>query len=66
MTVPPSLPLCLPPSLPPSYLAVGREILTSLSLTRCPCGFCHVSNVETHQLTDNMESFFLSETVGLG
>ncbi|CAI5978118.1 unnamed protein product, partial [Closterium sp. NIES-65] len=47
----------------PFYLAVGRDMVASLALTRCRCGYCHVSDVETHALDDHMESFFLSETV---
>lgn len=31
--------------------------------TRCPCGYCHISDVENHQQEDHMESFFLAETV---
>ncbi|PIN08840.1 Mannosyl-oligosaccharide 1,2-alpha-mannosidase [Handroanthus impetiginosus] len=30
---------------------------------RCPCGYCHISDVEFHQQEDHMESFFLAETV---
>eukprot|EP00850_Spirogloea_muscicola_P013748 SM000095S24962 [mRNA] locus=s95:144540:149855:- [translate_table: standard] len=48
----------------PWYLSVGRDIVASLqSSARCPCGFCHVEDVESHALADHMESFFLSETV---
>ncbi|OEL23643.1 Alpha-mannosidase I MNS4 [Dichanthelium oligosanthes] len=46
------------------YLDVGRDILTSLQYgARCPCGYCHISDVETHKQDDHMESFFLAETV---
>lgn len=31
--------------------------------TRCPCGYCHISDVEFHKQEDRMESFFLAETV---
>lgn len=31
--------------------------------TRCPCGYCHISDVEDHRQEDHMESFFLAETV---
>ncbi|GER35738.1 Mannosyl-oligosaccharide 1,2-alpha-mannosidase IA, partial [Striga asiatica] len=47
----------------PRYLDVGREMLASLQLTRCRCGYCHISDVEFHQHEDHMESFFLAETV---
>ncbi|CAA0806636.1 Probable alpha-mannosidase I MNS4 [Striga hermonthica] len=47
----------------PRYLDVGREMLASLQLTRCTCGYCHISDVEFHQHEDHMESFFLAETV---
>lgn len=30
---------------------------------RCTCGYCHISDVESHVQEDNMESFFLAETV---
>lgn len=30
---------------------------------RCSCGYCHISDVETHRQEDHMESFFLAETV---
>lgn len=42
---------------------VGRDILTSLQRLRGPCGFAMVANVDTGELADSMESFFLSETV---
>lgn len=46
------------------YLDVGRDILASLQYgARCPCGYCHISDVETHKQDDHMESFFLAETV---
>ena len=46
------------------YLDVGRDIITSLQYgTHCPCGYCHIADVETHVKDDHMESFFLSETV---
>uniref|UniRef100_A0A0E0JPC8 alpha-1,2-Mannosidase n=1 Tax=Oryza punctata TaxID=4537 RepID=A0A0E0JPC8_ORYPU len=46
------------------YLDVGRDILASLQYgAKCPCGYCHISDVETHQQDDHMESFFLAETV---
>jgi hypothetical protein len=48
------------------YLDVGRDILASLQYgAKCPCGYCHISDVETHQQDDHMESFFLAETVSL-
>lgn len=46
------------------YLDVGRDILASLQYgAKCPCGYCHISDVETHKQDDHMESFFLAETV---
>ncbi|XP_002985136.2 alpha-mannosidase I MNS4 [Selaginella moellendorffii] len=48
----------------PIYLDAGRDILASIQYgCRCPCGYCHIADVETHQQDDHMESFFLSETV---
>ncbi|KAE8704763.1 putative alpha-mannosidase I MNS4 [Hibiscus syriacus] len=47
------------------YLDVGRDIIASLQYgARCPCGYCHISDVENHEREDHMESFFLAETVG--
>ncbi|KAH9603328.1 hypothetical protein KSS87_012079 [Heliosperma pusillum] len=46
------------------YLDVGRDIVTSLQYgARCPCGYCHITDVENHKQEDHMESFFLAETV---
>ncbi|KAL9237769.1 hypothetical protein vseg_012278 [Gypsophila vaccaria] len=48
----------------PRYLDVGRDIVTSLQYgARCPCGYCHITDVENHKQEDHMESFFLAETV---
>lgn len=48
------------------YLDVGRDIVASLQYgARCPCGYCHIEDVETHKQDDHMESFFLAETVRL-
>ncbi|KAG5152287.1 hypothetical protein AAZX31_10G169700 [Glycine max] len=48
----------------PRYLDAGRDMVASLQYgTRCPCGYCHISDVENHQQEDHMESFFLAETV---
>ncbi|KAL5068413.1 hypothetical protein RYX36_019300 [Vicia faba] len=48
----------------PRYLDAGRDMLASLQYgTRCPCGYCHISDVEHHKQEDHMESFFLAETV---
>lgn len=30
---------------------------------KCPCGYCHITDVELHKQEDHMESFFLAETV---
>ncbi|XP_056696051.1 alpha-mannosidase I MNS4 isoform X2 [Spinacia oleracea] len=46
------------------YLDVGRDIVSSLQYgARCPCGYCHITDVEDHKREDHMESFFLAETV---
>ncbi|KAJ6797687.1 alpha-mannosidase I MNS4 [Iris pallida] len=48
----------------PRYLDAGRDMLTSLQYgARCPCGYCHIADVESHKQDDHMESFFLAETV---
>ncbi|XP_028784199.1 alpha-mannosidase I MNS4-like [Neltuma alba] len=48
----------------PRYLDVGRDIVASLQYgARCTCGYCHISDVESHNQEDHMESFFLAETV---
>ncbi|XP_078429840.1 glycosyl hydrolase family 47 protein [Wolffia australiana] len=48
----------------PWYLDVGRDIVASLqNSARCPCGYCHIADVESHAQEDRMESFFLAETV---
>lgn len=48
----------------PRYLDVGRDIVSSLQYgARCPCGYCHITDVEDHRREDHMESFFLAETV---
>lgn len=46
------------------YLDAGRDMVVSLQYgARCPCGYCHISDVELHTQEDHMESFFLAETV---
>ncbi|KAJ0982420.1 hypothetical protein J5N97_010675 [Dioscorea zingiberensis] len=48
----------------PRYLDAGRDMVTSIQYgARCPCGYCHIADVETHKQDDHMESFFLAETV---
>ncbi|KAF8030504.1 hypothetical protein BT93_E2825 [Corymbia citriodora subsp. variegata] len=48
----------------PRYLDAGRDMVASLQYgARCPCGYCHISDVEFHKQEDHMESFFLAETV---
>lgn len=43
---------------------VGRDIVASLqNVAKCPCGYCHIADVESHEQVDHMESFFLAETV---
>eukprot|EP00112_Aurelia_sp_Birch-Aquarium-sp1_P000773 Seg1075.8 transcript_id=Seg1075.8/GoldUCD/mRNA.D3Y31 product="ER degradation-enhancing alpha-mannosidase-like protein 2" protein_id=Seg1075.8/GoldUCD/D3Y31 len=47
----------------PYYLEVGRDILESIERhTKTPCGYATIRNVNTHELEDRMESFFLAET----
>lgn len=49
------------------YLDAGRDMVASLQYgARCPCGYCHISDVEFHTQEDHMESFFLAETVSTG
>lgn len=46
------------------YLDVGRDMVASIQYgARCPCGYCHIADVESHVQDDHMESFFLAETV---
>ncbi|ERN01444.1 alpha-mannosidase I MNS4 isoform X1 [Amborella trichopoda] len=48
----------------PMYLDAGRDMVASLQYgARCPCGYCHITDVESHKQEDHMESFFLAETV---
>lgn len=48
----------------PRYLDAGRDFVASLQNgARCPCGYCHIADVESHEQDDHMESFFLAETV---
>ncbi|XP_021692017.1 alpha-mannosidase I MNS4 isoform X2 [Hevea brasiliensis] len=48
----------------PRYLNAGRDMVASLQYgARCPCGYCHITDVESHKKEDHMESFFLAETV---
>nr|XP_010936128.1 alpha-mannosidase I MNS4 isoform X1 [Elaeis guineensis]XP_029123996.1 alpha-mannosidase I MNS4 isoform X1 [Elaeis guineensis] len=48
----------------PRYLDAGRDFVTSIQYgARCPCGYCHIADVESHKQDDHMESFFLAETV---
>jgi len=47
----------------PYFLEVGRDILESIERhTRTACGYATIRNVNTHELEDRMESFFLAET----
>ncbi|KAI3964858.1 hypothetical protein MKW92_031844 [Papaver armeniacum] len=48
----------------PRYLDAGRDMVASLQYgAKCACGYCHISDVESHVQEDHMESFFLAETV---
>lgn len=47
-----------------SWLAAGQLILESIqNFTRTGCGYASLSNIMSMELTDEMPSFFLSETV---
>ncbi|XP_071122942.1 ER degradation-enhancing alpha-mannosidase-like protein 1 isoform X2 [Mytilus edulis] len=47
----------------PFYLHVGKEILQNINTyAKAECGYCTVHDVNTKELEDRMESFFLSET----
>jgi hypothetical protein len=45
------------------YLSAGRDMVVSLRRARARCGYATVADVRTGELSDGMESFFLSETV---
>jgi ER degradation enhancer, mannosidase alpha-like 2 len=46
------------------YLQMGRDLFHSLvQYCRNDAGFCALKNVETKEKSDNMESFFLAETL---
>ncbi|XP_006403205.2 alpha-mannosidase I MNS4 [Eutrema salsugineum] len=48
----------------PRYLDAGRDFVASLQYgAKCPCGYCHITDVEQHKQEDHLESFFLAETV---
>eukprot|EP00762_Andalucia_godoyi_P001799 ANDGO_07127.mRNA.1 Alpha-mannosidase I MNS4 len=48
----------------PLYLMMGRDYVESLDyVSRVPCGYANVLDVQNRQLDDRMESFFLSETL---
>ncbi|KAH3782329.1 hypothetical protein DPMN_160244 [Dreissena polymorpha] len=47
----------------PFYLHVGRDIYNSINLhAKAECGYGTIHDVNTKELEDRMESFFLSET----
>uniref|UniRef100_A0A6B2KYH5 alpha-1,2-Mannosidase n=1 Tax=Arcella intermedia TaxID=1963864 RepID=A0A6B2KYH5_9EUKA len=46
----------------PWYLEVGKTILDTLQQYRVRCGYASLTDVETKQMEDRMDSFFLSET----
>ncbi|EGC39812.1 hypothetical protein DICPUDRAFT_91147 [Dictyostelium purpureum] len=47
----------------PIFVRMGKDLVWTLNnLTTTKCGHANVLDVETHQLDDRMESFFLSET----
>lgn len=48
----------------PFYLLVGERVMRDLQkFNKVACGYAGVQDVRTGQLSDRMESFFLSETV---
>lgn len=48
----------------PFYLSVGRQVIKSLeSSAKVDFGYAHVHRVSDHALEDQMESFFLAETI---
>ena len=47
----------------PHFLDVGRDMLASLERTRVPCGHAVIGDVESMAPRDQMDSFFLAETV---
>ena len=46
-----------------TWLAAGSLFLDNLEDTRTDCGYASLSNIGSMQLTDNMPSYFLSETL---
>lgn len=47
----------------PEMLHIGASVIEALeSIARTECGYAVVHDVETHQLANRMESFFLAET----
>lgn len=47
----------------PFFLEAGRDILDAINnIAWTPCGYATIKNVDSHQLDDRMESFFLAET----
>ncbi|KAJ1471364.1 glycosyl hydrolase family 47-domain-containing protein, partial [Baffinella frigidus] len=47
----------------PHFFDVGRDMLHSLERTKVECGHASVADVETMAFKDQMDSYFLSETV---
>jgi len=47
----------------PFHSTVTTAISPFSPSTRVPCGFANVANVQTRELQDKMESFFLGETL---
>jgi len=46
----------------PQYLTIGKNIFQSLQSCRVKCGYASISDVESFNLEDRMDSYFLSET----
>lgn len=48
----------------PLYIQVGKQVMKDLNkYNKVPCGYAGFQDIRTGQLSDRMESFFLSETV---
>lgn len=47
----------------PSFLHMGKDFVQSINtIARTECGYATIKDVDTHELYDRMESFFLAET----
>eukprot|EP01132_Coremiostelium_polycephalum_P005766 gene5766-7175_t len=47
----------------PIFIKMAKDMVWSLNnISKCECGYANIIDVESHMLSDQMESFFLSET----